>query len=289
MTRPTRTPPNLSRAGTLSPWPTKPSPRRWNDEQWAAYWPKRERLTETVSPYLLEIAGARPGQRVIDVGCGGGPLTLALAQLVAPDGEAVGIDISSPLLELARRRAEQARVHNARFVQMDVQTTSTREEPFDLAVSQFGVMFFDEPTAAFGAIRGLLAAAGASSFACWQDVERNPWHVRYRPSAVAPAAADPSAREEPGRPVRVRRRRVRARPPRRSGVHLGRGHAVRDDGAGPGRRRRRPFPAPVHGGRRPRTRTRRWRWSSAIWPGSLSGRTPMSIPLAFRVYEAVNA
>ena len=174
--------------------------KRWNDEQWAAYWPKRERLTETVSPYLLEIAAARPGRRVIDVGCGGGPLTLALAQLVAPDGEAVGIDISSPLLQLARRRAEQARVHNARFVELDVQTTAPREEPFDLAVSQFGVMFFDEPLAAFGAIRRLLATGGRFVFACWQDVERNPWHVGTALRPLLPPPPIPLPGKSPAGP-----------------------------------------------------------------------------------------
>jgi SAM-dependent methyltransferase len=174
--------------------------KRWNDEQWAASWPKRERLTEAVSPYLLEIAGARPGRRVIDVGCGGGPLTLALARLVAPDGEAVGIDISSPLLQLARRRAEQARVHNACFVQLDVQTTPLVEEPFDLAVSQFGVMFFDEPLAAFSAIRRLLAAGGRLVFACWQDVERNPWHVGTALRPLLPPQPIPPPGKSPAGP-----------------------------------------------------------------------------------------
>jgi SAM-dependent methyltransferase len=174
--------------------------KRWNDEQWAAYWPKRERLTEAVSPLLLEISGARPGRRVIDVGCGGGPLTLALAQLVAPDGEAVGIDISLPLLQLARRRTARARVRNARFVEVDVQTTPPWEEPFDLAVSQFGVMFFDEPLAALGAIRCLLAAGGRFVFACWQDVERNPWHVGTALRPLLPSPPVPPPGKSPAGP-----------------------------------------------------------------------------------------
>ncbi len=82
--------------------------RRWNDEGWTAAWPQRERLTEAVSPSLLRTLDARPGQRVCDIGCGGGPLTLALADGVGPDGEAVGVDISAPLLDLARSRAAEA-------------------------------------------------------------------------------------------------------------------------------------------------------------------------------------
>jgi SAM-dependent methyltransferase len=151
--------------------------KRWNDDRWAAAWPKRERLTEAVSPYLLEAAGVRNGHRVCDIGCGGGALTIAVAEAAAPDGQVVGIDISAPLLRVARRRAEECGVPNVRFVQADVQTTPLGEAPFDLAVSQFGVMFFDEPTRAFRAIRGLLAAGGRLVFACWQGVEHNPWHV----------------------------------------------------------------------------------------------------------------
>jgi SAM-dependent methyltransferase len=130
-----------------------------------------------VSPCLLDAAGARPGQRVCDIGCGGGSLTIKLAGLVGPEGEAVGIDLSVPLIELARDRAESADSANVRFVQLDVQTGTLAEAPFDLAVSQFGVMFFDEPTAAFSAIRSYLGPDGRLVFACWQSVERNPWHA----------------------------------------------------------------------------------------------------------------
>jgi len=174
--------------------------KRWNDEHWAASWHKRERLTEAVSPYLLQIAGARPGRRVCDIGCGGGALTLALAQVVAPDGQAVGIDISAPLLQLARHRAEQAGATNARFVQVDVQTTPLGEEPFDLAVSQFGVMFFDEPLAAFGAVRRLLGAGGRFVFACWQGVERNPWHVGTALRPLLPPPPVPGPGKSPAGP-----------------------------------------------------------------------------------------
>jgi SAM-dependent methyltransferase len=152
--------------------------RRWNDEHWAAAWPRRERLTDEVSPFLLDAVGPSVGRRVGDIGCGGGNLTLALAKLVEPGGEAIGIDISAPLLELARTRAREAGVVNAQFVQMDMQTGSLGGEPLDLAVSQFGVMFFDEPTAAFASIRRHLVPGGRLVFACWQEVERNPWYVR---------------------------------------------------------------------------------------------------------------
>jgi SAM-dependent methyltransferase len=166
---------------------------RWNDEDWAAAWTRRERLTNGVSSFLLDAVGARPGQRVCDIGCGGGALAIAVAAAAAPDGRAVGIDISAPLLQLAQRRAERSGVPNVRFVQVDVQTTPLDEAPFDLVVSQFGVMFFDEPRTAFGAIRSLLTAGGRLVFACWQDVEHNPWHVgtALRPLLPPPPVPPP--------------------------------------------------------------------------------------------------
>ncbi len=174
--------------------------KRWNDDQWAASWPKRERLTDAVTPYLLEVADVRTGQRVCDIGCGCGALAFAVADAAAPEGEVVGLDISAPLLQIARRRAEQSRVANVHFVQMDVQTTPLDETPFDLAVSQFGLMFFDEPTAAFRAIRGLLTVGGRLVFACWQDVEHNPWHVATALRPLLPPPPVPPPGKSPAGP-----------------------------------------------------------------------------------------
>lgn len=164
---------------------------RWNDERWVHAWPDRERMTDAVSPTLLEAVGAAPGQRMCDIGCGGGALTIALARRVAPGGQVVGLDLSAPLLELARRRA--AGVANARFVQLDVQTEELGDDPFDVAVSQFGVMFFDEPLAAFGAVRLLVRPGGRLVFACWMGVEHNLWHMGtvLRPFLPAPRVPPP--------------------------------------------------------------------------------------------------
>jgi len=151
--------------------------KRWNDERWVAAWPARERLTEAVTPYLLEAASAQPGQRVCDIGCGGGAQTIALAQTVGSTGMVVGYDISAPLCEMARERAVEAGASNVEFVVADVQTEGLGSESFDLAVSQLGVMFFDEPLAAFGAIRAGIRAGGRFVFICWEWVEKNPWHT----------------------------------------------------------------------------------------------------------------
>ena len=112
-------------------------------------------------------------------------------------GEAVGIDLSAPLLDLARGRAAEAGVTNARFVRKDVQTDALEEDPFDLAVSQLGVMFFDEPKVAFSAIRGALVPGGRLVFACWQGVEHNPWHVRTLLRHLLPPAPVPGPGKSP--------------------------------------------------------------------------------------------
>lgn len=171
--------------------------KRWNDERWAAAWPSRERLTEAVSSYLVAAADPRSGQRVCDIGCGGGALTIAVAHAVAPVGEVIGYDISAPLLELARQRADVAGVANARFVETDVQTGDWEQSPFDLAVSQFGVMFFDEPTAAFAAIRHHLEPAGRFVFVCWQGVECNPWHLGTAFRSLLPPPRVPAPGKSP--------------------------------------------------------------------------------------------
>jgi len=172
--------------------------RRWNDPGWAGSWPKREQLTAGVTPYLLKAIDAGGGQRICDIGSGGGVLALALAPEVEPAGEVVGLDISAPLTELATQRAVDAGVTNARFVQMDVQTDGfDGAAPFDIAVSQFGVMFFDEPTKAFTSVRRLLRPGGRLVFACWQGVERNPWHTATALRGMLSAPPTPAPGKSP--------------------------------------------------------------------------------------------
>lgn len=171
--------------------------RRWNNETWTAAWPQRERLTEAVTPYVVAAVAGRSGQRICDIGCGGAGLTLALAKAVGPEGVVVGYDISGPLLQLARARADAAGVANAEFVELDVQTGSWDGPPFDVAASQFGVMFFDEPTAAFAAVRRHLVPGGRFVFACWQGVERNPWHTGSALRKLLPPPPTPGPGKSP--------------------------------------------------------------------------------------------
>jgi SAM-dependent methyltransferase len=166
--------------------------RRWNDDYWASAWPRREQLTSQVTDVLLGHLALAEGERVLDIGSGGGTTTIAAGRLVGPRGSAVGADISAPLVALARRRAADQRVANVSFCVSDVQHDTVTGAPFDVALSQFGVMFFDEPVTAFANIHRHLDAGGRFGFACWQPVERNPWFVgpvleAYLPPPPLPA------------------------------------------------------------------------------------------------------
>jgi SAM-dependent methyltransferase len=194
---PTRTAPKLVPPGYRVAVANEAETRRWNDEQWVAAWPKRERLTEAVTPYLVRAVDPQPGQRIVDIGCGGGGLTIALAETLDREGETVGVDLSAGLLDLARERADVAGAATTSFVQVDVQTGSLGSAPFDVAASQFGVMFFDEPTAAFAAIRGALVVGGRFVFACWQGVEQNPWHAGTALRAFVPPPRVPPPGKSP--------------------------------------------------------------------------------------------
>lgn len=106
-----------------------------------------------------------PGRRVLDVGCGAGETTLELA---ARGAEATGVDISSPLLDVARRRA--AGVAHVRFLEADAQTYPFEPESFDAVFSRFGVMFFGDPDAAFANLHRALAPGGRLAFVCWRPM-----------------------------------------------------------------------------------------------------------------------
>ena len=173
--------------------------KRWNDHRWVTAWTERERLTQALTPSLLAAidAGAPSGPRVCDVGCGGGALTIALGHALGSTGQVVGIDFSAPLVELARDRASRAGAANVSFAVGDVQTEGLGTELFDLAVSQLGVMFFDEPLVAFGAIRAGLRRGGRFVFACWQGVELNPWHTGSALRSLVPPPRLPAPGKSP--------------------------------------------------------------------------------------------
>jgi len=137
---------------------------------------------------------------VLDVGSGGGKATIAAAQAVAPTGAAIGADISTQLTELAIRRATEAGVDNVSFRVADMQVDDIGAGPYDAVMSQFGVMFFDEPVVAFANIHAHLAPEGRMAFACWQTNDCNPWFIGTALAGIVPPPPPPEPGKSPTGP-----------------------------------------------------------------------------------------
>jgi SAM-dependent methyltransferase len=137
---------------------------------------------------------------VLDVGCGGGRTAIAAARAVGPTGAVVGADLSAPLSALAERRAQESGVANVTFRVVDMQTDAVAGGPFDVALSQFGVMFFAQPVVAFANIRAHLAPGGRIAFACWQPADRNPWFFAAAIADLLPPPPEPAPGASPAGP-----------------------------------------------------------------------------------------
>lgn len=141
---------------------------------------------------VLALADAQPGETAIDVGCGPGGTTAALAQSVGSEGHVLGVDISQPLIDAALTR----RLSNATFVVADAATHPFDAAAADLVFSRFGVMFFADPVAAF---RNIRASGGRLGFVCWRPMRENP-SFTVPISAALPFLPEPPKPTEPGAP-----------------------------------------------------------------------------------------
>ena len=133
---------------------------------------------------MIEAAELRPGQSVLDVGCGAGSTTVEAARRVAP-GTAVGIDISSEALALARKRANAAGHSKIEFIEADAQSHVFEPESFDAIVSRFGVMFFTDPIDAFANLRRALLPGGKLSIVAWRGPLESVWTTIAVEAAIA--------------------------------------------------------------------------------------------------------
>ncbi len=143
---------------------------------------------------LRAASGVEPGDRVLDIGCGAGQSTRDAAR-AAVAGSALGVDVSAPMLELARQRSLLEGVHNVAFEQADAQRHPFTANHFDLAISRFGTMFFTDPVAAFTNIGRGLRRAGRLVMLVWQASDRQEWDaaIRHALTADRPQPADPGA------------------------------------------------------------------------------------------------
>lgn len=146
----------------------------WNGpagEKWARHSSETDRNLAEAADAVLRLAAVKPGERVLDVGCGAGAASMMLAGAVGPSGFVRGVDVSKPLLAMARRRAQAA---NVAFLEADAASHSFSPE-HDLIFSCFGVMFFADPAVAFANLRKSAAKGGRLVFVCWRGVEENAW------------------------------------------------------------------------------------------------------------------
>lgn len=148
----------------------------WNSkvgETWARMQEKLDRSFTPLTAALLSLAAPQPGEHALDIGCGTGETTLALAGAVGDEGTVLGLDLSEQMLARARERAEEL-LSEAEFRVADV-ATFDEEDGFDLILSRFGVMFFADPVDAFANVRKLAAPGARLVFACWQGPQDNLW------------------------------------------------------------------------------------------------------------------
>jgi SAM-dependent methyltransferase len=172
----------------------------WNGalgQRWATMQREIDGIVVPFGDAALKAAAPQPGEKVIDIGCGCGDTSIEIARIVGETGAVLGIDVSQPMLEVARPRGALASLAHLAFRECDA---SEAELPAntDLLFSRFGVMFFSQPSAAFSHLRDSLRAGGRCVFVCWRAPRDNSWAMTPLSAAraalqIAPAPADPNA------------------------------------------------------------------------------------------------
>ena len=172
----------------------------WNGalgERWVAMRQEIDRFVVPFGNAALKAAAPQPGERVIDVGCGCGDTSIELARMVGAAGTVLGIDVSQPMLAVARSRAALANGAYLAFREGDASEADLPANT-DLLFSRFGVMFFSQPSPAFSHMRKALRAGGRCVFVCWRTPRDNPWAMTPLSAAraamgITPAPTDPNA------------------------------------------------------------------------------------------------
>jgi SAM-dependent methyltransferase len=150
----------------------------WNSvagPKWTDHQEHQDQVLRPVCDRLIAAANPKPGERVIDVGCGCGATTIEFATRIHPGGQVLGVDISEPMLSRARERAPQNLA--IRFERADATVYGFAPGAADLAASRFGVMFFADPARSFANLRKGLKPGGRLAFVCWREARENPFFV----------------------------------------------------------------------------------------------------------------
>jgi SAM-dependent methyltransferase len=158
---------DMTNADMVDYWNGRPA------DVWVAEAERFDDMLGSIGRRLQDALDLEPGERVLDVGCGSGAMSLEAARAVGPDGWVTGLDLSAPMLSVTRRRAEEQHV-DIDFLPGDAQTISF-EQPFNVVISRFGVMFFEDLEAAFSNLAQATCPSGRLCFVCWQEMFANKW------------------------------------------------------------------------------------------------------------------
>jgi SAM-dependent methyltransferase len=183
----------------------------WNGDtgrNWVAYDALMEAMLKPIGETVLDVFQFLPHARALDIGCGCGHPTLSLATRIGPGGSVTGVDISAPMLSVAREltATNEHKGASINFLEVDAQVHPFEPENFEHVFSRFGVMFFEDPIAAFRNIHHALTASGTLAFCCWQSRTVNPFmtvpaqaalELLPDPPEMPPRAPGPFAFAEP--------------------------------------------------------------------------------------------
>jgi SAM-dependent methyltransferase len=154
----------------------------WDGKEGAFFAAHAERVDQSLASShrpFLEAAAVQPDEGVLDVGCGTGETTRDCAR-AAVNGSALGVDLSSQMLALARHRATAEGLANIEFRHADAQIHPFDAAGFDVVVSRLGSMFFGDPVAAFTNLRRALRPGGRLTLLTWQGMADNEWLTEFR-------------------------------------------------------------------------------------------------------------
>jgi ubiquinone/menaquinone biosynthesis C-methylase UbiE len=196
-----------------APMPNPRGAEFWNSTMGHAWVSQQAVISDvftSVTSVSFNAAAARPGEHVVDIGCGTGDTLLEFAKVVGPSGSVLGVDVSVPMLDFAKHRAAEAGYSNVACALADATTHAFEPRWADLAYSRFGVMFFDDPVKAFTNIRSGMKPGARLVFVCFRTMPESPWFrvpiEAARPHLPPQPPADPLA---PGMFSLAREERVR--------------------------------------------------------------------------------
>ena len=172
----------------------------WNEaggKMWVDNIEQTHALLKPLGDAVQNRAAVCEGESVLDIGCGGGLNSVELAVRVGSAGHVLGVDVSEPILDYAQ--AQPGLPLNLEFLCADGATEDLGSARFDLLFSRFGVMFFDNPKAAFTRLRGTLKPGGRLAFMCWQAPALNTW-LSVPMAAIFEVVPPPEPQPDPRAP-----------------------------------------------------------------------------------------